>query len=87
MSAVGHLAPIIGGPSLGDGLAIASYVTHYAETLAPVWDGSTALTENPEILAPQWAWDGVVQEAFGSPKTGKIHTVRSAVKLVVRSDD
>jgi hypothetical protein len=78
---------MIGGPALGNGLAIDSRVIRYSETLAPEWNGSATLTENPEILAPQWAWSSAIREASGYPKTGKIHTVRSTVKLVVSSND
>lgn len=84
---LGDLAPIIGGPSLGTGLAIASNVTRFSDTLAPLWSSSTALVENPQILSPKWNWIAAVSEAMTFPKTGKIHTVRSTVKLVSNSND
>ena len=85
---LGSLAPIIGGTSLGNGLAIDSRVIRGSlETLTPVWNWSTVLVENPQILAPQWVWTAAVSEAMTFPKTGKIHTVRSTVRLVSNSND
>ena len=85
--ALGDFAPIIGGGPLGVGLAIDSRVTRFSDTLTPEWNGSATLVENPEILAPAWNWSAAVSEAIIYPKTGKVHTVRSTVKLISSSND
>lgn len=72
----------MGGFALGIGFIISSVYTTTVETLRPLWNsGATKVRVSPEILRPLWRSKVNIKDEFRYPKSGKIQTVRSTVKL------